>query len=119
MKLKLIDVVDNGMEEVTYGTCDWCMSTGFEPDGHYEFELENGERAIVNFQSWCWGDCETLPVIENAIDFAWYVSRRDFPNVTSDADVDFYFVLELIEDYWKFKEAMDNMMANVLGRDED
>lgn len=76
MKLKLIDVEDHG-EEVTFGTCDLCMSEGWADNPVFIFEKEDGTRFDVDGYVWDWGDYFEL-YVDNVINFAAFVASKDF-----------------------------------------
>lgn len=96
MKIKLIDV-ESEPQEVTFGTCELCMSTGFANEPIFTF-LINGIEVEVNGYEWSWGDYDEVPDV-NVIDFAAWLNKIDFPKGT---DVNFYFLQRLI---WAFKDG--------------
>ncbi|MDT2842626.1 hypothetical protein [Vagococcus lutrae] len=98
MKLKLVDV-ETEIYETEFGTCELCMSTGTAYEPTYVFEKENGDTVKVEGFYWDWGDLSTLDV-DNVIDFADYVSKKEFEEVTDD-EMDYNWLSSLIDEYEK------------------
>lgn len=90
MKIKLIDI-EREPQEVTFGTCDLCMSTGYADEPVLTFEV-NGKQVYVNGYYWDWGDYEEIPEV-NAIVLAEYVSKIEFPE---DFRLDYNFLQDMV-----------------------
>lgn len=103
MKLKLVDV-ETEIYETEFGTCELCMSTGTAYEPTYVFEKENGDTIKVEGFSWSWGDLYDL-YIDNVIDFANYVSKKEFEEVT-DEEMDYGWLSDLIDEYEKSLEDL-------------
>lgn len=78
-------------EEVEFGTCELCMSTGLLNIESFVFEdTVSGETQTIENGYWSWGDyMDNLYPIENLIDFGHYIKELkidsfksfDFKNV--------------------------------------
>lgn len=97
MKLKLVDV-ETEIYETEFGTCELCMATGTAYEPTYVFE-KNGDTVKVEGFYWDWGYLCTLDV-DNVIDFADYVSKKEFEEVTDD-EMDYNWLSSLIDEYEK------------------
>lgn len=94
MKLKLIDI-EHTTEEVQFGTCELCFSTGTVDNPVFVFQRENGERISVIGYSWSWGDYEWVDV-DNMIDFAAYINEQEFED---DLKMDYSWLENLVINY--------------------
>lgn len=77
MKYKLVDVIRQVEEDVTFGTCDLCEHVGTH---HYDvlvLEDENGLRMEVENGFWSWGDYMELWNIRNYVNFAYFIKDID------------------------------------------
>ena len=93
MKYKLIDI-ETETEEVTFGTCELCMSIGDLTTDHYVFEDENGVRITVEGGEWDWGNYYHYTYSDiNIIDFAAYISTLDI----DDIDREFGYIIQTYE----------------------
>lgn len=96
MKLKLINFQEDAREEKT-GTCDLCFGTRLCNNPVFTFQKENNETVEIDGYFWSWGDYTSVGEIENIIDFADYVSKREF---TEDDDIfAFWWLDNLVDDY--------------------
>lgn len=81
MKYKLIDVIREAEEDVEFGTCELCKIIAthhfdilvFEDEEGYLYEVENG--------FWSWGDYIISWDIDNYVEFADFISDKDYPKV--------------------------------------
>lgn len=81
MKYKLIDVVGKVDEDITFGTCELCMSVGNLYYNEFIVEDVDGNRYVFEDGYWSWGDWITIPYqdIHNVIQFAEWLSKQDLP----------------------------------------
>lgn len=105
MKYKLIDVVGQVDEDVTFGTCELCMSIG---DLYYnEFIVEDvyGNKYVFVDGFWSWGDWITFMYdnIHNVIQFAEWFSEQDLPPKL-DSNTFWNAVNEYIKKYQEVEE---------------
>lgn len=102
MKIKLIDVETTEDNDVTFGTCEMCMSYGhttYEPV--YIFQLGDDEDNLVKVDGywWSWGDYSEL-MVDNVIAFADYISQQEFPD---DTELTYGWLEYLTWDYQEWK----------------
>ena len=90
MKIKLIDV-KREPQEVTFGTCELCMYTGFADEPVLIFEVD-GKQIEVDGYYWDWGDYEEIPKV-NVIVLAEYVSKIEFPE---DVNLDYHLLEDMV-----------------------
>lgn len=106
--IKVIDVGSNPEYDVTFGTCEVCLSYGNEVDNPYMvLEFPDGTQVTVYTYYWDWGDYFETSV-DNVIDFSAWLSEQEL----SDEDVEAlkndgtYVLIELIQCYnWQLEEA--------------
>lgn len=81
MKYKLVDVRNEVEEDVTFGTCELCMSVGSNHYEVYYVEDEDGHKYQFESGFWSWGDYYdyTYESIQNVIEFASWFSKRELP----------------------------------------
>lgn len=76
MRIKLLDVRTEHVEEETFGTCELCMSTRSDTNYYYEFCTEDGDEFEVEGFMWCYGDKFEI-FIENIPAFAAWLQEQD------------------------------------------
>ena len=99
--IKVIDVGSNPKDDVTFGTCEVCLSYDNEVDNPYMvLEFPDGTQVTVDTYYWDWGDyCESR--VDNVVDFSAWLSEQEL----SDEDVEdlksdgCYTLTELIDEY--------------------
>ncbi len=94
MKVKLIDV-ENFPEYTEVGSCELCMSTQWVEQPVFIFEKEDGTRVEVDGYDWQWGHYDQV-YIDNVVDFAAFVAKKDFPEGTV---LDHGWLYGLCQDY--------------------
>ena len=86
MRYKLVDVIPNHEEYVTFGTCEICMWVGNLNYNDFIVEDVYGNRHVFTDGHWSWGDW--IPVrhadIENVIQFAEWFAEQDLPPLLED-----------------------------------
>lgn len=98
MRYKLIDVVGNVDEDVTFGTCELCMWVGNLHYNEFIVADENGNQYTYIDGYWSWGDWITIPYqdIHNVIQFAEWLSKQDLPDY-----LDEYTFWNAVDEYTK------------------
>lgn len=76
MRIKLLDVRTEHVEEETFGTCELCMSTRDDTNYYYEFRTEDGDEFEVEGFMWNYGDKFEI-FIENIPAFAAWLQKQD------------------------------------------
>ena len=101
MIYKLIDVGREFEEDVTFGTCDYCMSVGTLEYAVAVVQDENG--VIYEFENgyWSWGNWfeYSYEEIENVVDFAAWFGEQE---LTSELDASGFW--ELVDRYIEERE---------------
>lgn len=106
--IKVIDVGSNPEDDVTFGTCEVCLSYGNEVDNPYMvLEFPDGTQVTHNTYYWHWAEYRECR-IDNVIDFSAWLSEQEL----SDEDVEDlkndgeYTLIELINEYdWQLEET--------------
>lgn len=79
-KIKFIDL-ETEEEEVEFGTCELCFSTGFVYNPVFKFKITDGngveEDIEINGYDWDWGDYDEIG-IGNLVDFAAFLAPLEF-----------------------------------------
>ena len=81
MKVKLVDVRTNLVEDQTFGTCDLCMFTRDQTEHTYVFETDQGKIVEIEGEYWSWGECFEI-FIYNFPRFAAWLQEQEFPEDT-------------------------------------
>lgn len=79
MKYKLIDVIRKFEENVEFGTCDVCQYLGTLSYDVLVFEDENGNVYKEENGEWHWGEYDKKWEIKNYVNFASFITGREFP----------------------------------------
>ena len=71
------------LNEVEFGTCELCWSTGLANEDVFLFEdTETGEKRFVENFYWDWGDChENIYPIDNLIRFAGFIREKNITDM--------------------------------------
>lgn len=79
-KIKLVDI-ETDEEEVEFGTCELCFSTGIVDNPVFKFKIvekDGSEKNIsINGYDWDWGDYDEVS-IGNIVDFAAFLAPLEF-----------------------------------------
>lgn len=82
VKIKFVDLKTKE-EEVQFGTCELCFSTGTVDNPVFKFKIikEDGieESIEINGYAWDWGDYDEI-YIDNLVDFAAFLVPLEFDN---------------------------------------
>ena len=105
-RVRLLAYREDTEYDVTFGTCDFCMSTGDAENPVYTFEFtdtETGEETLSNVEgySWDWGDYSTVDISNVALFGDWLEDNT----VTVDTlDMDFYALRDLVLK-WEYRNV--------------
>ena len=107
--IKVIDVGCNPKDDVTFGTCEVCLSYDNEVDNPYMvLEFPDGTKVTHNTYHWDWGDYYETTV-DNVVDFSAWLSEQEL----SDEDVEAlkndgkHALIRLIDEYNQQLEEED------------
>lgn len=81
MAVKLVRVESTVEEDVTFGTCELCMSTRDLYLEYLIFEDDNGETLEIETGYWDWGDYSTFYHFENIARFGQYIKDKYIPTL--------------------------------------
>lgn len=96
MKYKVVDYVSD-IQEVTYGTCEFCFGTGLAERGYLVVEDENGRKEEISLSEYEWGDWYEI-YIDNVVNFSYWLSQRDEPPFEEIKDL-FSWLNKLVKEY--------------------
>ena len=105
--VKVIDVGSNPKDDVTFGTCEVCLSYDNEVDNPYMvLEFPDGTQVTVDTYYWTGGDYYETTVA-NVVDFSAWLSEQylsdDFVEALKNNDK--YTLIGLINEYnWQLEE---------------
>ena len=105
MKIKLIDV-ETDEEEVEFGTCELCFSTGTVSNPVFVFKTESGKSFKVNGYEWSWGDYSEV-CIDNVVNFSAWLERFNFKNDLAAFDENWLWQCSLAYEYHKSSNAAE------------
>ena len=109
MKYRLIDVENRTEENVQFGTCDLCQYVGTHYYDVLLFEDENGNVYREENGFWSWGDYITNWYIDNYIDFAHFITGKEFSEPEKDRHGDLDFRNVVNEMYNKYEEEGEDI----------
>lgn len=75
--VKLVNLRKLTEENVTFGTCDCCMSTGNLDKEWFVFEDEKGEILEIETGDWEYGDYDVKYEIANIVDFCQFILDKN------------------------------------------
>lgn len=77
MFLKILDIHNEVTENVEFGTCELCFSTGDLNQQFFEVEID-GEIFDIEMGGWNWGDYfeDSMPEIDNIVKFNDFVMTQ-------------------------------------------
>ena len=110
MKYKLVDVIREVEENVQFGTCDLCQYMGTLYYDVLVFEDENGIKFKEQNGAWDWGDWIENWYIDNYVDFAGFITDREYPEPEIDeyGIGKFYEIINLMyQDYSEYEYERD------------
>ena len=106
--VKVIDIGSNPKDDVTFGTCEVCLSYDNEVDNPYMvLEFPDGTQVKCDTYRWDWGDYYETTVA-NVVDFSAWLSEQylsdDFVEALKNNDK--YTLIGLINEYnWQLEET--------------
>lgn len=100
MKYKLTNYVTHGIEEVTTGTCEMCMSTRNMEKQYFYIQDENGGTHEVPGFSFIWGDLDQV-YIDNIPHFAQWLENTDIdPPIDKERGYNYsWFAYDIVGKY--------------------
>lgn len=99
MRYALTDYTTTEKDNVTFGTCELCMSTGTMTEQYFHFKDETGRVHIVEGFMWDWGDLFEI-YIENIPHFAEWVAHQDIdPPSDENYGHDYAWLSDLVHQY--------------------
>ncbi|KAF1216482.1 hypothetical protein B8V54_06465 [Streptococcus agalactiae] len=100
---KVVDVGSNHEYDVTFCTCEVCMSYGNEVDNPYiVIEKPDGTKKEVDIYYWSWGDYFEY-YIDNVVEFSAFLSEQDIDDEEFE-DNSTSVIIDLINEYDWSKE---------------
>ncbi|MCB2836243.1 hypothetical protein K3M97_10210 [Streptococcus dysgalactiae subsp. dysgalactiae] len=100
---KVVDVGSDPKSDVTFGTCELCLSYGNEVDNPYVvIEKPDGTKEDVPIYYWSWGDYFEY-YIDNVVDFSAFLSEQDIDDEEFEEDST-SVIINLINEYDWSKE---------------
>lgn len=101
---KVIDVGSNPEDEVTFGTCELCLSYGNEVDNPYlVIEKPDGTTEEVDIYYWNWGDYFEYH-IDNVVNFSAWLVEQDIDDDGFERDST-SLIINLINEYYYAKDV--------------
>ena len=110
MKYKLVDIIREVEEGVRFGTCDICQHMGTLYYDVLVFEDEDGNRVEEENGEWSWGEYFENWDIDNYVDFAGFITGRDYPVPDRDeyGVEQFHFIVNMMyQDYDEYEYERD------------
>lgn len=104
MKLRVIDYIENEMEEVQTGTCELCFGTSLENMDEMILADENDNHYTFKMSDWNYGEVENY-YIQNLVGFSEWLNKQD---ITEDKKRLNYEVVSLIEEYMDIEEKHED-----------
>ena len=99
--VKLVDLRSETTENVEFGTCEYCMSTGTLTQEWLVFEDAKGDIHEISTGGWEWGDYDCYYYIENLADFCQFISDKNIPSFEKLEEI----FSEIYEEYTKEAEG--------------
>lgn len=101
---KVIDIGSNPEDDVTFGTCEICMSYGNYVDNPYlVIEKPDGTTEEVPIYYWSWGDYFEYN-IDNVVEFSAFLSEQDIDDGEFEENST-SVIINLINEYDCLKEC--------------
>lgn len=98
MRYTLADYATNIKENVTFGTCDLCMSTRDMTEQFFHIKDETGQTHIIPGFHWEWRDLYEIH-IENIPHFAQWLSHQDIDPPFAGTDYDYAWLDMVVRQY--------------------
>lgn len=106
--IKVIDVSSNPEDNVTFGTCEFCLSYGHKVDNPYMvLEFPDGTQVTHDTYFLEWGDYFETSV-NNVVDFSAWLSKQELSDKEVEAlkNDDKHVLIRLIDEYnWQLEET--------------
>lgn len=110
MKYKLINYTTNEKEDVTFGTCEMCMSTGSMTEQIFHIQDEYGRVHEVEGHEWDWGDLSEI-YIDNIPKFAAWLEKQDIEPPYDDIyGYDYGWLNSIADNYYDYSRLYDELL---------
>lgn len=105
-RVRLLAYREDTEYDVTFGTCEICMSTGNAENPVYTFELtdtETGEKEVrdVDGYDWNWGDYDAV-YVDNVVTFGDWLENNQITVTSLDME---YSDLQDLVFRWQYPEV--------------
>lgn len=95
--IRLVDFRTEGEENVQFGTCELCFSSGVLDREFYVFEDDNGEQLDIECGYWSWGYYTYEYEVENVVRFGDFINRLQIKDLES-LESNFAYIHSLYKD---------------------
>ena len=82
--IKLTNLITKIEKDVTFGTCEICMSVHDHVYSEYEFKDDKGNELLIETGYWDWGDYISLYSVDNVGKLAQYFLDNPIYELTYD-----------------------------------
>lgn len=98
MKIEILDYRSWEDEEVEFGTCELCMSTGSAMFEQVLVQQDDGTPYWVDLYAWDYGDLSQIH-IDNLPRFAAWLSEQDLDPAEYGHKLSYYDMVDLADEY--------------------
>ena len=81
--VRLVNFKTEIEEDVEFGTCELCFSTGDLTRYFYIFEDNKGKQLSIESGQWSWGDYFEHYDVENVVQFGEFIGRLQIKDLES------------------------------------
>lgn len=98
MKIEILDYQSWEEEEVEFGTCEMCMSTGSAMFEQVLVQHDDGDTYWVDLYAWDYGHLSQIH-IDNIARFAAWLSEQDLDPAEYGHKLSYYDMEDLADEY--------------------
>ena len=98
MKIEILDYQSWEDNEVEFGTCEMCMSTGSAMFEQVLVTQDDGTPYWVNLYAWDYGDLSQIH-IDNIARFAAWLSEQSLDPAEYGHKLSYYDMVDLVDEY--------------------
>ena len=110
MRYKLVGYTTNEKENVTFGTCEMCMSTSSMTEQFFHIQDEYGKIHKIPGFMWDWGDLDEI-YINNIPKFAaWLESQDIVPPQDDYYGYDYNWLYRITDDYYEYDRLYNELL---------